>query len=226
MKHRESGPVELWLLAAALLLGVGCDKNTEAFEEARLDAPAAVGLPPGHPPLLANGGRPPAPKGGATRGGIGEKPTAESSEFPLRLEGPNSLAEMRRDAGKLENEALVGYFEEGFRACFTENQSKRDYRQAAQAFQALLAVRPEFAPAWRGLGYARFNTGFDVGGAMEAYQKAVDLDPDYGEAHYAIAFMWVMSDVERGRVHFERAMALGISDDRNLGSRFFNGSGG
>jgi hypothetical protein len=56
------------------------------------------------------------------------------------------------------------------------------------------------------------------------YERAVELDPDYGEAHYALAFMLGPTDRERGAVHFARAMELGIDDERNLRERFFEGA--
>ena len=46
-------------------------------------------------------------------------------------------------------------------------------------------------------------------------------DPDYGEAHYALSFMLTQSDLERGRRHFERAMQLGVPDERNLRGQFY-----
>jgi Tfp pilus assembly protein PilF len=58
-------------------------------------------------------------------------------------------------------------------------------------------------------------------GATQHYEKAVELDPDYGEAHYALSFMLTQFDVERGRKHFKKAMELGIPDERNLGPRFY-----
>jgi hypothetical protein len=58
-------------------------------------------------------------------------------------------------------------------------------------------------------------------GATEWYRKAVALDPDYGEAHYALSFMLTQFDMAEGRTHFERAMALGVPDERDLGGKFY-----
>ena len=146
----------------------------------------------------------------------------DGHDVPLRAEGQSSVVEMRRDLARLPEGELRERFDHGFRACFTSDSSKRDYPAAAREFEAILDAEPEFGPAWRGLGYARFNIGFDVDGAMQAYLKAVEVDPEYGEAHYALSFMYVMSDIEKGRPHFERALALGVADERRLGEQFYH----
>jgi TPR repeat protein len=64
--------------------------------------------------------------------------------------------------------------------------------------------------------------GFNVDGALADYKKAVELKPDYGEAHYALAFMYAMGDREKGVEHFKKAMALGVPDERNLGEKFYS----
>jgi Tfp pilus assembly protein PilF len=79
---------------------------------------------------------------------------------------------------------------------------------------------PGFAPGYRVLGYAYLNTG-KQSQALNAYRKAVDIDPNYGEAHYALAFMYAMGDLAAGTEHFRKAMDLGIPDERDLGSRFY-----
>jgi Tfp pilus assembly protein PilF len=58
--------------------------------------------------------------------------------------------------------------------------------------------------------------------ATEYYEKAVAADPNYGEAHYALAFMLTQSDMARARTHFDKAMALGVPDERNLREQFFS----
>jgi tetratricopeptide (TPR) repeat protein len=65
------------------------------------------------------------------------------------------------------------------------------------------------------------NIGFNHEAAMANYQKAIELKPDYGEAHYALAFMYAMSDLEKGREHLKRALELGVADERNLVDNFY-----
>lgn len=142
-----------------------------------------------------------------------------ATSLPLPETGQNSEAELTRDSQSLEPEARA-LFEEAFRVSFTTDRTHRDYPTARGNFQALIDADPEFAPAWRGLGYALFNLG-DAAGALSAYQRAVLIDDAYGEAHYALSFLYVMTDLEAGRPHFERAMELGVPDERSLGDRFY-----
>jgi hypothetical protein len=87
----------------------------------------------------------------------------------------------------------------------------------------VLAASPNFAPAYRTLAYVEFN--LDPSNAelpLEHYGKAVELAPEYGEAHYAIAFMCAATgDRGRGVEHYKRAMALGVPDERGIGQRFY-----
>ncbi len=87
--------------------------------------------------------------------------------------------------------------------------------------EKVLAAKPDFAPAYRVLAYDHFNTGGGMAKSTELYEKAVAADPEYGEAHYALSFMLTQSDMTRARTHFEKAMALGIPDERNLREQFF-----
>src|SRR5262249_60200388 len=108
--------------------------------------------------------------------------------------------------------------------CFTSDQSARDYAGAAQAMNEVLGKVPDFAPAYRVLAYAKLNTG-DMQGSTEMYRKAVAADPNYGEAHYAPAVMLTQIDPVEGRKHFEKAMQLGVPDERDLRSRFYPAGG-
>jgi len=72
-----------------------------------------------------------------------------------------------------------------------------------------------------------FESDIEVVGAAttgeEGIQMAIELKPDYGEAHYALAFMYAMNDLDVGRQHFRRAMELGIEDEHALGGQFYGG---
>jgi tetratricopeptide (TPR) repeat protein len=162
-------------------------------------------LPPGHPPIDqgAPGGTPP-PVGAAT----------------LELDEA-ATAELARALARLEDAAAREQFENAFRLTFATNRDARDYRQAGALFERIIAEHPDLAEAYRGQAYAVFNTTMSFPQTIALYERAIELDPDYGEAHYALAFMLGNSDPERGTVHFNRAMALGIPDSRNLRERFF-----
>jgi tetratricopeptide (TPR) repeat protein len=155
----------------------------------------------------------------------GQEAPAEPQEtgvaLPLKLEGIGSKAELDRALAKIADPELAASFELAFRKCFVTERRLRRYDEAMGAMATFTAAMPGFAPAYRVMAYARFNLSFDMPGATELYQKAVDADPNYGEAHYALAFMLTQSDLERGRRHFERAMELGVPDERSLREQFY-----
>jgi len=161
-------------------------------------------LPPGHPPIDQAGGPPQPPVGAAT----------------LELDDA-ATAELARALAKLTDAEDRQQFETAFRLTFAANRDARDYRQAGAVFERITAEHPDLAEAYRGQAYAVFNTTMSFPETIALYERAIELDPDYGEAHYALSFMLGNSDPERGAVHFSRAMALGVPDSRNLRERFF-----
>jgi chemotaxis protein methyltransferase CheR len=61
-----------------------------------------------------------------------------------------------------------------------------DYAEAERVAQAVLASAPVDADAYVLLGHSRLNRG-DAGGAVEALQRAVFLDPQAGHAYFLLA---------------------------------------
>ena len=53
-----------------------------------------------------------------------------------------------------------------------------NYKQAASHFEKAAEAYPEFAGAWSALGAARFDLG-DEGGALQAFTRSINADPDY-----------------------------------------------
>jgi TolB-like protein/tetratricopeptide (TPR) repeat protein/tRNA A-37 threonylcarbamoyl transferase component Bud32 len=103
-----------------------------------------------------------------------------------------------------------------------------DYLRAAGSFRAALARAPSFAPAWAGLATAHFwiadsaDTPAEVASgqrqAIEAAEKAVQLDPDLAEAYAArglvrsaIQFDWKSAEAD-----LERALALDGDDSETI----------
>jgi hypothetical protein len=174
-----------------------------------------------HPPGTPHPGTTPGMAPGSTAGGSpsgGVAPPSGSLELkPTGLGGQNEL-----DAAlaKLHDHDRAK-FEEAFRLTFATDKQVRNYPRAKQLFQELLGHDPDHAPSYRGLAYAEFNITMSFPETIRLYRKAVELDGAYGEAHYALSFMLGNSDAASGRVHFDRAMALGIEDERNLGERFY-----
>ena len=68
------------------------------------------------------------------------------------------------------------HFQEGLDA-----QKKKDWRRAAQAYEAALKEREAFPEAWNGLGYSLRQQG-KYPEAIRAYDRALKLRPDYAEA--------------------------------------------
>ena len=62
-------------------------------------------------------------------------------------------------------------------------------------------------------------------GAFAHYGKAIELEPTYGEAHYALSFLHAMKDRKQGKLHYDKALSLGVPDVRGL-SRFYGEAGG
>jgi tetratricopeptide (TPR) repeat protein len=201
----------LCLLAVAFLAG-GCGGGKLPDSE---DDRAA--LPEGHPPVDAPG----TPEG---MGALGSDGPTDGHALPLKASGLNSAEELARDLARTGNAEAREAFESGFRKTFTADPEKRDYAGAVTDLEKAVTLDPQFAPAYRARGYAKFNMGFNVDGAMADYMKAVEIDPAYGEAHYALAFMYGMGDKTKGAEHFRKAMELGVPDERNLREKFYSGS--
>lgn len=200
----------LALVLAAFLAGCGGGKLPDNQKQQSSE------LPDGHPPVG---------DAAAPMARLGSDAPTDDNALPLKLTGLNSLDEMKRGMQGTQNAEARTAFEEGYRKTFTADATKRDYMGAVEDLKKAISLDPDFAQAHRALGYAEFNTGFNVTGALAEYEKAVELKPDYGEAHYALAFMYAMEGQERakGEEHYRKAMELGIPDERGLGERFYNG---
>jgi tetratricopeptide (TPR) repeat protein len=200
--------ISVWMIAGAVALGA-CERErpplpgTEAKSEAGRAA-VSQGAPMASPGM--------APAAAAVEQG---------QALALKLEGIGSKVELDHALAKLPDEETRAHFEAGFRSCFVNDPSLRDYPAALAVMERLLQQVPDFAPAYRTMAYAKLNTGFDMAGATALYEKAIQVDPNYGEAHYALSFMLTQFDPERGRTHFDKAMELGIPDERNLQERFY-----
>jgi tetratricopeptide (TPR) repeat protein len=204
MRLRRVAALLCGVLMAAVVLA-GCEK-------AKTQDQAAAGPPGGLPPGQ-----------GAPMGMTDAQGPTDGNEVALKQTGLNSAEELDRDLKKLNDPSLAESFEKAFRYTFSAKQAQRKYGEAIPLVQKVIGAHPDFAPSYRVLGYADFNTG-QQSEALTAYLKAVELDPNYGEAHYALAFMYAMGDPSKGKEHYQKAMALGIKDERNLGTRFYSGS--
>lgn len=83
------------------------------------------------------------------------------------------------------------------------------YADRASFHRAVLAAEPGAARAWNELGLACEESG-DSAAAVEAFERATDLDPDYGRPWNNLGRLaLVAGDLERAREHLERAVLLG-----------------
>jgi hypothetical protein len=152
----------------------------------------------------------------------------EGVERPLILEGSGSIGELTARLKRLPKgaagEDVRRRIEEAFRLTFTGDRSQRDVRKASELLEPICATPDASATCERILGYVAVSSGFDVPRAFKHYGRAVELEPDYGEAHYALAFMHAMKDRTAGKTHYDRALSLGVPDTRGL-SRFYGAPG-
>ena len=162
----------LFFVVAALLAGCLAACGGGKLSDSSADAK----LPEGHP--SASDTQPPPPESG-----LGSDAPTDRDRFPLKLEGSNSVEELKRGMEGTENAEARTLFAAGFRKTFSADASKRDYRGAAKDLESALEFDPNFAEAHRALGYARFNMGFDVAAALDF---AESLQLESGGFHGAV----------------------------------------
>jgi len=102
--------------------------------------------------------------------------------------------------------------------CLRNNQLEL----ARAEFEASLRDDPDDAPAHFGLGcvYALKGSRDD---AVREWIRCVEIDPEFGEAHYALAWAYYdAKDTEKGWGHTKKAMATGVRFDsiKDLIDRF------
>ncbi len=85
---------------------------------------------------------------------------------------------------------------------------------AVDLFNQALAIDPEYAGAYAGLGQAYVFRSFFAevawaDSARVASQKAIELDPNFADGHYALGFaMWQAGDYDGAVENAERALEL------------------
>ncbi len=141
---------------------------------------------------------------------------ADGGDPALRLNGLGSKAELDKALKDIEGDDAKKKFDAAFRLTFAADKSKRDIDKAKASFEEILKAQPAAAPCYRGLAYVALSRGFDVDGAVAAYKKALEVKPDYAEVHYAMAFLFAGSDLDKGRDHLKRALELGMPDEQGL----------
>jgi len=109
--------------------------------------------------------------------------------------------------------------------------TSRDNARATGHFRQALALDPHFARAHAGLSFARFQDAFTfygddrsaaMGEARVAAERAVELDPRDPFANFNLGrYHWLDHDLDAGRSHLERAVALNPNYAQGLYSLAF-----
>jgi tetratricopeptide (TPR) repeat protein len=95
------------------------------------------------------------------------------------------------------------HFQEGLDA-----QKKKDWRRAAEAYEAAVKQREAFPEAWNGLGYSLRQQG-KYAEAIKAYDRALKLRPNYAEALEYLGEAYVkMGNLDDARVVLGRLEPL------------------
>ena len=160
------------------------------------------GMPPGHP--------------GSGHGSDMVAGDVDDHPVPLKKKGLGSADELAGALKRIEGNEQKKQFETGFRLTFSADRSKRDIEGARKAFHEVLKAQPGAAEAYRGLAYVALSDGFNMKECEKHYLRALELKPDYGVVHYALAFFYLGSDQSKGSEHLKKALELKIPDEQGL----------
>jgi tetratricopeptide (TPR) repeat protein len=118
-------------------------------------------------------------------------------------------------ADQIDPEAFALYLQAMY---FSQRGTAEAYQQSLALLQQVVAIAPNYARAWRGIGANYINQvgrnliAVDVGSALarEAIEVALSLDPGSALAHSSVAWMEMTydGDLETAADHFEYALSL------------------
>src|SRR5690606_420167 len=97
---------------------------------------------------------------------------------------------------------------------------RKDFDEAEAEFQKVLAAEPENIAALNGLSVV-YGHDKRVDEAIAVASKISELAPDFGPAHYKLAW-WYDDDKEDGAAaqpHYEKALALGMPEESKIQKR-------
>jgi Flp pilus assembly protein TadD len=162
------------------------DRARETLAEARRIAPTDVKVARRHAVIAAESGRP-------TEAIESWRVIVDAK--PDDAEAWMSLGDLYAQAGEsAKSEAAYNKVteldpEHAYRTYFNlgavienrDNLSEADNRKAADAFRKAIEIKPDYALAYRHLGYTLLRSG-DLPGAKKALQKYLELDPKASDA--------------------------------------------
>jgi tetratricopeptide (TPR) repeat protein len=119
------------------------------------------------------------------------------------------------------NEEVQATLAIAFFSLFAKDKGQRNPQQSKKNLDSVLEKEPLNPMAWRLLGYFHISNGFQLTEAVQCYQKAIEIQPNYGDAHYALSFALTTNNLELGETHFRRALELGITDERGLAEKYY-----
>lgn len=162
------------------------DRARETLAEARKVAPTDPTVARRHAVIAAESGKP-ADAIESWRVVVAAKP--EDAEAWMSL---GDLYAQTGDAAKSEaaykkvveldpEHAYRTYFNLGAVIENRDNLSEADNRKAADAFRKAIEIKPDYALAYRHLGYTLLRSG-DLPGAKKAFQKYLELEPKAADA--------------------------------------------
>ena len=127
-----------------------------------------------------------------------------------RLNHPAEAEKLLKCAVRLEPDAGIAWLTLGM-VCYQQN--KLDAALAALSQAALL--EPKDARVHNYLAVTIGGKGWDSGAESEL-QKAIELNPDYADAHFNLAVLYLRRTppaVELARRHYQKALDLGAAPD-------------
>ncbi|HEX5067833.1 MAG TPA: tetratricopeptide repeat protein, partial [Myxococcota bacterium] len=106
---------------------------------------------------------------------------------------------------KIEERFLDAY---SFLRAGIANERTGDYAGAVRVYRRGLAVAPENVELLNSLGFALFQQG-ESREAVEALEKAVDLDPKHAKAHNNLALAAIdLGELELAEAHYRESLAI------------------
>ena len=94
-----------------------------------------------------------------------------------------------------------------------QNVAQGQVEQAIHMLDSLLALHPDFARAWSGLGLAHRTNGDNLA-SLKAFQKGIDLDPSNSTTMYNLGIAFALLEVSDGA--FEWLLKAKSSNTVNL----------
>lgn len=112
-----------------------------------------------------------------------------------------------RDAAWVYEEKIAGTPDEKTRAGY-EKFVQRTYKRALAEFEKAVKIDDKFHQAFSSLGYVKRKTG-DMDGALEAYDRALYLNPTYSEAiEYRAETYFILGRMEEAQKAFDVLVGL------------------